>query len=55
MDEDPKEELLKLRSQQKLVENRVQAIINILSREGILSRQEVNDELERLVQGDDEK
>jgi hypothetical protein len=47
--------LLELKTKQHLLEARMQALVNILSREGVITKVAVDEEVERLVELKDEK
>lgn len=51
---DQKEEIFKLRTSLKLCEKKIEAILNILSKEGVLTHEEVDEEIQYLIKEDSE-
>ncbi len=51
---DMEKELIELKGKQKMDELRLKALIKLLSKEGEVSEEEVEDELNRMLEGNDE-
>jgi Na+/phosphate symporter len=49
------EDVFELKAKHKLLETKMQAMVNLLAREGMLSKSEIEEEVERIVQLEDQK